>query len=179
MTLSYAKDANEYVYFSATVDDKETQQKHSEITNEFLDKTLRLIGREALKEKTPSIEDLKRSLQGLVASQDHHEQDMQNMSHNQQTTGENTLSGASIVAQLIQKGYLKESDRWLTDKGFMNIGRNILKDITKALQAGDLGMHETKNLGRGGVVLDSTKSYERGDGNRALLKQVGSSSNTQ
>lgn len=163
MTLSYAKDANEYVYFSATVDDKETQQKQSEITNEFLDKTLRLIGREALKEKTPSIEDLKRSLQGLVASQAHHEQDMQNMSHNQQTTGENTLSGASIVAQLIQKGYLKESDRWLTDKAFMNIGRNILKDITKALQAGDLGTHETKNLGRGGVVLDSTRSYERGD----------------
>ena len=163
MKFSYVKDVKEYIYFSVTSNEKETEQKQSEITNEILDQMLRLIGREALKEKTPSIEDLKRSLQGLVGTQGHPEQDMQNMMQNQQAKGENTLSGASIVAQLIQKGYLKESDKWLTDKGFMKIGGSILRDITKALQAGNLGMHETKNLGRGGVVLDSTRSYERGD----------------
>ena len=163
MPFSYAKGINKYVYFQATLNEEETAQKQSEITSELLDKMLRLIGRESLKEKTPSIEDLKQSLQGLSACQENREQDMQNMKHGQQTEGENTLTGASIVAQLIQKGYLKESERWLTDKGFINVGGNILKDITKALQAGDLGMHETKNLGRGGVVLDSTRNYERGD----------------
>ncbi len=168
MAFSYPKDVSKYVYFYTTLNEEETEQKQSEITNELLDKTLRLIGREALKEKTPSIEDLKRSLQGLVTTQEHREQDMQNVKHGQQTKGENTLTGASIVAQLIQKGYLKEAERWLTDKGFIKVGGNILNDITKALQTGDLGMHETGKLGRGGVVLDSTRSYERGDDTRLV-----------
>ena len=63
----------------------------------------------------------------------------------------------------MQKGYLKDSNKWLTSKGFLNIGGKILSDVMRALKTGDLGVHETTSLGRGGIVLDSTRSYERGD----------------
>jgi len=169
LTSKHVAGTRRFVYFPATSANKrEAEQEQDKITSDHWDKMLKVVGREAIREKTPTIQDLERSLQMLVATQGNCEQDVQNRGEKQQTKNANPLSGASIIAQLIQKGYLKESDRWLTDKGFINIGRRILKDITKALQTGELGVHETKSLGRGGVVLDSTKSFERGDDTRFI-----------
>jgi len=169
LTSEYAADTKKFVYFSAApMNNEETEQEENKITSDDLDKMLKVLGREAIREKTPTIRDLERSLQVLLASQGNCEQDLENREEKQQAKYENPLSGAAIIAQLIQRGYLKESDKWLTDKGFINIGARILRDITKALQAGELGMHETKSLGRGGVLLDSTKRFERGDDTRSI-----------
>ncbi len=168
MTFSHVEDAKKFVYFSATSNTKKLEQDRSEITSNLLDKTLKLIGREALREKTPTIQDLERSLQGLMATKTDRMEGNESVVHGRQTMEYNPLSGASMIAQLVQKGYLKESDKWLTNKGFISVGGRILRDITKALKAGELGMHETKSLGRGEVVLDSTKSYERGDDTRVV-----------
>jgi len=159
-----------FVYFAAESLGNKHQTLHEEnnAANDLLDKMLKVIGREVLREKTPTIQDLERSLQDISAQQQHEQRDS---TGNKETRGQETdikgngipVSGTPIVAQLMQKGYLKDSNKWLTSKGFLNIGGKILSDVMRALKTGDLGVHETTSLGRGGIVLDSTRSYERGD----------------
>jgi len=159
-----------FVYFAAENLGNKHQTLHEEknAANDLLDKMLKVIGREVLREKTPTIQDLERSLQDISAQQQHEQRDS---TGNKETRGQETdikgdgtpVSGTPIVAQLMQKGYLKDSNKWLTSKGFLNIGGKILSDVMRALKTGDLGVHETTSLGRGGIALDSTRSYERGD----------------
>ena len=159
-----------FVYFAAeNLGNKhQTLREEKNAANDLLDKMLKVIGREVLREKTPTIQDLERSLQDISAQQQHEQRDS---TGNKETRGQETdikgdgipVSGTPIVAQLMQKGYLKDSNKWLTSKGFLNIGGKILSDVMRALKTGDLGLHETTSLGRGGIVLDSTRSYERGD----------------
>jgi uncharacterized protein with von Willebrand factor type A (vWA) domain len=159
-----------FVYFAAENLGNKHQTLHEEknAANDLLDKMLKVIGREVLREKTPTIQDLERSLQDISAQQQHEQRDS---TGNKETRGQETdikgdgtpVSGTPIVAQLMQKGYLKDSNKWLTSKGFINIGGKILSDVMRALKTGDLGVHETTSLGRGGIALDSTRSYERGD----------------
>jgi uncharacterized protein with von Willebrand factor type A (vWA) domain len=73
-----------------------------------------------------------------------------------------------FIAYLMQKGYLKDSPKWLSAKGFTAIGGKILSDVMKALKTGEYGMHESQNLGSGSLVLDATKKYEPGDDIRLL-----------
>ncbi len=77
-------------------------------------------------------------------------------------------SGMLLVRRLMQKGYLKDSPKWLSAKGFTAIGGKILSDVMKALKAGEYGMHETQDLGSGSIVLDTSKRYEPGDDIRLL-----------
>ncbi|HET7148349.1 MAG TPA: VWA domain-containing protein [Candidatus Nitrosopolaris sp.] len=166
-----------FVYFAAENLENKDQTLHGEknLANDLFDKMLKIIGREVLREKTPTIQDLERSLQDIsVQEQQQHEQ--RESTGNKTARGQEAeikadgipVSGTSIVAQLIEKGYLKDSNKWLTSKGFLNIGGKILSDVMRALKAGDLGMHETTSLGRGGMVLDSTRRYERGDDSRLV-----------
>jgi uncharacterized protein with von Willebrand factor type A (vWA) domain len=159
-----------FVYFAAENLGNKHQTLHEDknAADDLLDKMLNVIGREVLREKTPTIQDLERSLQDISAQQQHEQRDS---TGNRETRGQETdikgngipVSGTTIVAQLMQKGYLKDSNKWLTSKGFLNIGGKILSDVMRALKTGDLGAHETTSLGRGGIVLDSTRRYERGD----------------
>ena len=41
-------------------------------------------------------------------------------------------SGMSFVVYLMQKGYLKDSPKWLSAKGFTAQGEKILSDVMKA-----------------------------------------------
>ena len=159
-----------FVYFAAENLGNKHQTLHEEknAANDLLDKMLKVIGREVLREKTPTIQDLERSLHDISAQQQHEQRDS---TGNKEARGQETdikgkgipFAGTPIVAQLMQKGYLKDSNKWLTSKGFINIGGKILSDVMRALKTGDLGVHETTSLGRGGIALDSTRSYERGD----------------
>jgi uncharacterized protein with von Willebrand factor type A (vWA) domain len=159
-----------FIYFAAeNLGNKhQTQHGQNNATNDLLDKMLKVIGREVLREKTPTLQDLEQSLEALSAQQQLEQRDS---TQNKETREQETdikgkgipFSGTPIVAQLTQKGYLKDSNKWLTSKGFINIGGKILSDVMRALKTGDLGVHETTSLGKGGIVLDSTRSYERGD----------------
>lgn len=163
-------DTRKYVYFGAENDGDKHHKllEQQKIPNELLDKMLKVIGREILREKTPTIQELEESLQS-ISQQKRPEQSA--TTQYKETRGHQTvvergkipLSGTPIVTQLMQKGYLKDSKRWLTSKGFMSIGGKILDDVMGALKQGDLGFHEATSLGRGTVVLDTTKNYERGD----------------
>lgn len=78
---------------------------------------------------------------------------------------EDTFSGNNlpIVTELIRKGYLVDSDKWLNKKGFLKIGQQILTEIIKSLKTDKIGMHETKFAGYGSMVQETSKKYEYGN----------------
>ena len=130
---------------------------------------LKVAGREALREKTPSLQELEQALQGAVQSiSEGREGDSQQKRGSQAGTKEDDADGMPLVRKLMQKGYLKDSPKWLSGKGFVHIGGRILDDVMKALKAGDYGMHETHDYGQGSMVLDTSKKYEPGDDIRLL-----------
>lgn len=135
---------------------------------------MKALGREALKEKTPSLQELEQTLQGAMSSMQQQDQQQQQQSQQRQgaragAAGEDGGdSGMPLVRHLMQKGYLKDSPKWLSAKGFTAIGGKILSDVMKALKAGEYGMHETQDLGSGSIVLDTSKRYEPGDDIRLL-----------
>src|SRR3712207_112968 len=133
----------------------------------MLDLLFKAIGREALKEKTPSLQELEQTLQGVMSSlskqQENSEQQQTKGSLDDSREDGQDDSGMPLIAYLIQKGYLKDSPKWLSAKGFTAIGSRILSDVMKALKAGEYGTHESQNLGSGSLVLDTTKKYEPGD----------------
>ncbi len=78
----------------------------------------------------------------------------------------NTSAGASnlpIVSQLIERGYLADSNKWLKKRGFLRVGQEILSEIIKSLKADKLGMHETHFTGSGDITQENSKRYEFGN----------------
>ena len=172
--------SKKYLYFPLDKEGQEQQQQQQqsqgnrELPRDILDKLLKALGREALKEKTPSLQELEQTLQGAMSSMQ--QQDQQQQQQLQQRQGaragaaaeDRGDSGMLLVRRLMQKGYLKDSPKWLSAKGFTAIGGKILSDVMKALKAGEYGMHETQDLGSGSIVLDTSKRYEPGDDIRLL-----------
>jgi uncharacterized protein with von Willebrand factor type A (vWA) domain len=172
---STALGSKKFVYFPLDKEGQEQRQDSQgqrELPRNMLDKLLKAIGREALKEKTPSLQELEQTLQGLMSPLSK----QQELSQQQQRSGSLADSkdesgddyGMPFVAYLMQKGYLKDSPKWLSAKGFTAIGGKILSDVMKALKAGEYGTHESQNFGSGSLVLDTTKKYEPGDDIRLL-----------
>ena len=168
--------SKKYVYFPLDKESQEQRQEkqsESKPTRDMLDKLLKAIGREALKEKTPSLQELEQTLRGLMSSlskeQQEASQQQQSSASVADSSGESgDHSGMALIRYLMQKGYLKDSPKWLSAKGFTAIGSKILSDVMKALKAGEYGTHESQNLGSGSLVLDTTKKYEPGDDIRLL-----------
>lgn len=152
---------------------REEEQQEQNISNELLDKLLRTIGREVLREKIPNLQELEQTLQGILAvpdsDQENHNQKQERNQSVRATGAPSQVSAQQpIIRQLIHKGYLKESQKWLSSKGFVNIGGKILNDVMKALKSGDFGVHNTTTLGYGSIILDTNKKYEPGDDIRLL-----------
>ncbi|MFL6432758.1 MAG: VWA domain-containing protein [Nitrososphaeraceae archaeon] len=164
-----SSDAKAFIYF-ARHNFEETQNRQEEayeISEDTLDKLLNVIGREVLREKTPTIQELEQSLQNAMSNNRNEEDYNDQEQENQQTTKSKTvgmrIAGKPIIKHLIQKGYLKDSNKWLSSKGFLDIGGRILNDVMKALKTGDFGLHSSTDLGSGSLVMDTTKKYEPGD----------------
>jgi hypothetical protein len=68
-----------------------------------------------------------------------------------------------IVTQLIERGYLVDSNKWLKKKGFLRVGQEILSEIIKSLKADKLGMHEAHFTGSGNIIQENSKKYEFGN----------------
>jgi len=169
---SSAPGTKKFVYFPLDKEGQEQKQQgkdERELPRDVLDRLLMVMGREALREKTPSLQELEQALQGAMSSTEQQEQ--QSQQSNSQTGSEGDTaddSGMPLVKQLMNKGYLKDSPKWLSANGFNMIGGKILSDVMKALKAGEYGAHETRDVGSGSVVLDTSKKYEPGDDIRLL-----------
>ena len=168
----------DFIYYPFTKEDNTANKKFEDleernISNDTFDDLLKSLGREVLKEKTPSLQELEQTLQEIIKKKEKNDKFKQE--NNFKDTDELNVSSDStlksnlpIVTHLIRKGYLKNSQKWLSSKGFVNIGEKILQDILKELKKGDFGIHESKNFGYGSLLLDTTKKYEMGDDIRLI-----------
>jgi uncharacterized protein with von Willebrand factor type A (vWA) domain len=144
-----------FTYFQSDVD--KSANSSSEISDEKLQQALKIISTQILKEKTPSIKDLENTLDGIMTnpSEDQQKNDSQQ---------ESVHSDSEPITKYLQKlGYLKDDKKWLTKKAFFEIGQNLLRDVIEAVNAGGTGFHETKNVGFGDTILDTTAKLEMGD----------------
>lgn len=144
-----------FTYFQSDVD--KSTNSSSEISDEKLQQALKTISTQILKEKTPSIKDLENTLDGIMTnpSEDQQKNDSQQ---------ESVHSDSEPITKYLQKlGYLKDDKKWLTKKAFFEIGQNLLRDVIEAVNAGGTGFHETKNVGFGDTILDTTAKLEMGD----------------
>ncbi len=169
----------DFVYFPFTSESDDTTTKKFEdkgeqnISNDTLNDLLKSLGKEILKEKTPSLHELEQTLQEIIKTKknkDGLDEDNNIIYQNDSEISSDTdvKSNLPIVTHLIKKGYIKNSEKWLSNKGFATIGEKILQDILKELKKGDFGIHETKNFGYGSLLLDTTKKYEIGDDIRLI-----------
>src|SRR5215217_6656936 len=166
-----------FAYFSAeeSEDQNHTKSKDNDsqnIPNEMLEKLLQAIGRESLRERTPNLQQLEQILKDVISNEPEHSDSAKKGVKKGQTMKTNDEDredlGMPIVTQLIQRGYLKDSQKWLSSKGFISIGGKILNDIMKALKTGDFGLHETPSHGSGSLLIDTTRKYEIGNDIRLL-----------
>jgi uncharacterized protein with von Willebrand factor type A (vWA) domain len=147
-------------------------EKIDDISRDMLDKLLGVIGREVLREKTPTMQELEQRLHDTIFNKRHQEYCNGQQQGNQQSTKIEAMAphinGTPIIKRLIEKGYLKDSNKWLSSKGFLDIGGRILNDIMKTLKKGDFGLHSSTDFGSGSLVMDTSKKYEPGDDIRLL-----------
>ncbi|MGH9934580.1 MAG: hypothetical protein ACRD3Z_05630, partial [Nitrososphaerales archaeon] len=153
----------EFSYYQS----REGQQEQKELSKDVMNKMLTALGREAIREKTPNLQELERTLEEMLSKEGVNPDELSEDADSGKEEGIKG-EGMAVVKYLVQKGYLKEGDKWLSKQGFMNIGARILSDVMKALKSGDLGLHETVKLGSGTTVLDTSKKYEIGDDIRLL-----------
>lgn len=139
-----------------------------------IDLLLSIVGREALRENRPNLQELDRIIKNLleqdsIGEDSTHRQDTSNNSREEENARALSLP-SPILRMLLHEGYLKNDEKWLTSRGFSRIGNMILGDVMRALKLGEAGGHGTKTLGTGSVLLDTTRKYE--DGNDIRLVNI-------
>jgi len=152
-----------FVYFLNQENDNKTY--NTEVSNNMLQKILQTMAKQALKEKTPNLQELERILEGVVQQS----LEKSEIRQNQEEKETDIRGTGEPVTKYLQKiGYLKEKKKWLTNKAFFEIGGKLLHDVMRSISEGGFGFHETKNVGAGSVIVDTTKKLELGDDIRNL-----------
>lgn len=136
-------------------EEREDKAPTKSIPKSLLQDFLEVLGKEIMKEDQPKLEEIEQELQNLKKEKE----------INQGESGdvESSRKESSIIAQLQQMGYIKDSRKWLSKKGFFAVGGKLLEDVIRALNKGTIGLHETTFSGSGSLNLDSTKKYELSD----------------
>ncbi|HKQ20994.1 MAG TPA: VWA domain-containing protein [Nitrososphaeraceae archaeon] len=136
-------------------EEREDKAPTKSIPKSLLQDFLEVLGKEIMKEDQPKLEEIEQELQNLKKERE----------INQGESGdvESSRTESSIIAQLQQMGYIKDSRKWLSKKGFFAVGGKLLEDVIRALNKGTIGLHETTFSGSGSLNLDSTKKYELSD----------------
>jgi len=147
-----------FVYYSTTEEKKEKPaQKPSDTDQKTLEKILQTLANQSVREKNISLEDLESILQNAINEPGN--DPSQAMSVNEPKSDDIK----SITKYLIEKGYLRDEKNWLTKKGFLAVGNQILRNLMNDLKTDEFGLHETKKVGLGTTVLDTSKKFEIGN----------------
>ncbi|HKX20328.1 MAG TPA: VWA domain-containing protein [Nitrososphaeraceae archaeon] len=159
-----SKNIKKFTYYNIVNFPEEREEKATTntIPKSLLQEFLKVLGREILKEDQPNLEYIEQELKNLKNEKEN------NNSESQSNETKSTGKASSIIAELQQLGYIKDSRKWLSKKGFFAVGTRLLEDVVRALNNGTIGLHETQFSGNGSLNLDSTKKYELGDDLRLL-----------
>lgn len=141
-------------------EEKEDKAPTKSIPKSLLQDFLKVLGREIMKEDQPKLEEIEQELQNLKKERENIQ--------SESDKSKSSRTESSIIAQLQQLGYIKDSRKWLSKKGFFAVGGKLLEDVIRALNKGTIGLHETTFSGSGSLNLDSTKKYEPSDDLRLI-----------
>ncbi|MDP9489500.1 MAG: VWA domain-containing protein [Thermoproteota archaeon] len=136
-------------------EEREDKALTKSIPKSLLQDFLEVLGKEIMKEDQPKLEEIEQELQNLKKEKE--------INKGESGDVESSRTESSIIAQLQQMGYIKDSRKWLSKKGFFAVGGKLLEDVIRALNKGTIGLHETTFSGSGSLNLDSTKKYELSD----------------
>ena len=136
-------------------EEKEDKAPTKSIPKSLLKDFLNVLGKEIMKEDQPKLEEIEQELQNLKREKENNQSEQDDL--------QSSRTESSIIAQLQQMGYIKDSRKWLSKKGFFAVGGKLLEDVIRALNKGSIGSHETTFSGSGSLNLDSTKKYEPSD----------------
>ena len=159
-----SKNIKKFTYYNIVnfPEEREGKATTNTIPKSLLQEFLKVLGREILTEDQPNLEDIEQELKNLKNEKEN------NNSESQSNETKSTGKASSIIAELQQLGYIKDSRKWLSKKGFFAVGTRLLEDVVRALNNGTIGLHEIQFSGSGSLNLDSTKKYELGDDLRLL-----------
>ncbi|HEX5573673.1 MAG TPA: VWA domain-containing protein [Nitrososphaeraceae archaeon] len=159
---TYSNNIKKFTYHSIFdfPEEKEDKAPTKSIPKSLLQDFLKVLGREIMKEDQPKLEEIEQELQNLKKERENSQSDSDK--------SKSSRTESSIIAQLQQFGYIKDSRKWLSKKGFFAVGGKLLEDVIKALNKGTIGLHETTFSGSGSLNLDSTKKYEPSDDLRLI-----------
>ena len=159
---TYSNNIKKFTYHNIIdfPEEKEDRSPTKSIPKSLLQDFLKVLGREIMKEDQPKLEEIEQELQNLKKEREN--------SQSESDKSKSSRTESSIIAQLQQMGYLKDSRKWLSKKGFFAVGGKLLEDVIRALNKGTIGLHETTFSGSGSLNLDSTKKYEPSDDLRLI-----------
>jgi uncharacterized protein with von Willebrand factor type A (vWA) domain len=159
---TYSNNIKKFTYHNIIdfPEEKEDKAPTKSIPKSLLQDFLKVLGREIMKEDQPKLEEIEQELQNLKKERENSQSDLDK--------SKSSRTESSIIAQLQQLGYIKDSRKWLSKKGFFAVGGKLLEDVIKALNKGTIGLHETTFSGSGSLNLDSTKKYEPSDDLRLI-----------
>ena len=154
---THSNNIKRYTYYNIIdfPEEKEDKAPTKLIPKSLLKDFLNVLGKEIIKEDQPKLEEIEQELQNLKKEKENNQSEQDDVQSNQ--------TESSIIAQLQQMGYIKDSRKWLSKKGFFAVGGKLLEDVIRALNKGTIGLHETTFSGSGSLNLDSTKKYEPSD----------------
>lgn len=183
-------DTNNFVYF-VHKKDKGKPKSESQLSDKQIEQILETLANQAIKDKTPTMEELESILQNLNKPKNEQEPQIEtqdidpdegssiikfesisqnlNKAKNEQESKIETQyidfskNSSPIIKLLQEKGYLRDKKNWLTHKGFLEIGSKILDGVMKDLTLDYSGSHDTRYAGDGNVLIDSTKKFELGN----------------
>jgi uncharacterized protein with von Willebrand factor type A (vWA) domain len=159
---TYSNNIKKFTYHNIIdfPEEKEDKAPTKSIPKSLLKDFLKVLGREIMKEDQPKLEEIEQELQNLKKEREN--------SQSESDESKASRTESSIIAQLQQLGYIKDSRKWLSKKGFFAVGGKLLEDVIRALNKGTIGLHETTFSGSGSLNLDSTKKYEPSDDLRLI-----------
>jgi uncharacterized protein with von Willebrand factor type A (vWA) domain len=159
---TYSNNIKKFTYHNIIdfPEEKEDKAPTESIPKSLLQDFLKVLGREIMKEDQPKLEVIEQELQNLKKEREN--------SQSESNKSKSSMTESSIITQLQQLGYIKDSRKWLSKKGFFAVGGKLLEDVIRALNKGTIGLHETTFSGSGSLNLDSTKKYEPSDDLRLI-----------
>lgn len=159
---TYSNNIKKFTYHNIIdfPEEKEDKAPTKSIPKSLLQDFLKVLGREIMKEDQPKLEEIEQELQNLKKERENSQSDSDK--------SKSSRTESSIIAQLQQLGYIKDSRKWLSKKGFFAVGGKLLEDVIRALNKGTIGLHETTFSGSGSLNLDSTRKYEPSDDLRLI-----------
>ena len=163
---AFSNNIKKYTYHNLIdfPEDREDKSPTEKIPKSLLKDFLKILGQEILKEDQPKLEEIEQELQNLKKEKEKEKKSGQSCTDEPKPSGRSS----SIITQLQESGYIRDSRKWLSKKGFFAVGGRLLEDVIRALNKGAIGLHETTFSGSGSINLDSTKKYELSDDLRLI-----------